>query len=150
MIINKIIVVLLMATMLVNPQGKDKPDPLVEKCFEETAYEVTDEEYQLLLRVCMSECGGIYGGEPLQGKIAVVETILNRVDMGMGTIEDVIAASYSTVDNGEPDETCVWAVNMALRRNHFPDNMIYFRTDHYHTFGSPYRQIGSHYFSLAE
>ena len=41
---------------------------------------VTPEEYRLLLRVCMSECGGKYG-EPLEGKIAVVETILNRSEI---------------------------------------------------------------------
>ena len=121
----------------------------MHKSVEITVREVTEEEYQLLIRVCMSECGGIYG-EPMQGKIAVVETILNRVDMGMGTIEEVIAEAYSTRDNGEPDESCIRAVDIALRYNRYPDNMIYFRANHYHSFGIPYQQIGNHYFSLAE
>lgn len=110
---------------------------------------VTDEEYQLLLRVCMSESGGKYG-EPLEGKVAVVETILNRVDMYDSTITDVITQpyQYSMGDNGEPDETVVEAVEIALCGDTYPDNMLYFRTDYYHSFGTPYAQIGAHYFSL--
>ena len=51
---------------------------------------VTPDEYNLLLRVCMSECGGKYG-EPLEGKIAVVETILNRSEIYGKSIEEVIS-----------------------------------------------------------
>lgn len=111
--------------------------------------EVTEEEYYLLLRVCMSECGGKYG-ESLEGKVAVVETVLNRVDLGYGTIEEVITSKnqYSTADNGEPDETVIEAVDIALSCDMYPDNMIYFRTENYHDFGTPYKQIGNHYFSL--
>lgn len=113
--------------------------------------EVTDEEYNLLLRVCMSEAGGKYG-EPLEGKIAVVETVLNRVDLGYGSISEVINKpyQYSTADNGEPDETVIQAVEIALSGDMYPDNMIWFRTDYYHDFGTPYKQIGAHYFSLTE
>jgi spore germination cell wall hydrolase CwlJ-like protein len=111
--------------------------------------EVTKDEYNLLLRVCMSECGGKYG-EPLDGKIAVVETILNRSKIYGKTIEEVIYEphQYSLADNGEPDETVEEAVDVALRENIYPDNMIYFRTGNYHSFGTPYQQIGNHYFSL--
>lgn len=113
--------------------------------------EVTPEEYNLLLRVCMSECGGKYG-EPLEGKIAVVETILNRCDIYGKTIEDIIYEpnQYSTANNGEPDETVEQAVDIALRENIYPDDMIYFRTGNYHSFGTPYQKIGNHYFSLKE
>ena len=112
---------------------------------------VTPEEYRLLLRVCMSECGGKYG-EPLEGKIAVVETILNRCDIYGKSIKEVVydPYQYSTSDNGEPDETVEQAVDIALRENIYPDDMIYFRTDNYHTFGKPYQKIGNHYFSLKE
>ena len=76
--------------------------------------EVTPEEYNLLLRVCMSECGGKYG-EPLDGKIAVVETILNRSEIYGKSIEEVVYEpyQYSTSDNGEPDETVEQAVDIA-------------------------------------
>ena len=112
---------------------------------------VTPEEYNLLLRVCMSECGGRYG-EPLEGKIAVVETILNRCDIYGKTIEEVVYQphQYSMANNGEPDETVEQAVDIALRENIYPDDMIYFRTGNYHSFGEPYQQIGNHYFSLKE
>ena len=112
--------------------------------------EVTEEEYQLLLRVCMSECGGKYG-EPMEGKVAVVETILNRVDMGMGTIGQVVSDAYSTAYNGEPDGTVIQAVEQALTgEDDFPDNMIAFRAGTYHSFGVPYKKIGNHYFSCVE
>lgn len=123
---------------------------LEEPAEEPTRREVTDEEYKLLLRVCMSECGSArWGNEPIEAKIAVVETILNRVDMGYGTITEVIMApnQYSTADNGEPDWSCEEAVEAALTGNMYPDNMLYYRTDYYHNFGTPYKQIGSHYFS---
>lgn len=110
---------------------------------------VTPEEYRLLLRVCMSECGGKYG-EPLDGKIAVVETILNRCEIYGKSIDEVVYEpyQYSLSDNGEPDETVEQAVDIALRENIYPDDMIYFRTDYYHSFGTPYQRIGNHYFSL--
>lgn len=112
---------------------------------------VTADEYNLLLRVCMSECGGKYG-EPLEGKIAVVETILNRCEIYGKSIEEIIydPYQYSLADNGEPDETVEQAVDIALRENIYPDDMIYFRTGNYHSFGKPYQQIGNHYFSLKE
>lgn len=112
---------------------------------------VTPDEYNLLLRVCMSECGGKYG-EPLEGKIAVVETILNRSEIYGKSIEEVIYEpyQYSTADNGDPDETVEQAVDIALRENIYPDDMIYFRTGNYHSFGAPYQKIGNHYFSLKE
>lgn len=127
-------------------------EPITTEELAEPEYrrEVTDEEYQLMLRVCMSECGG-RNGEPIEGKIAVVETILNRVDMGMGSISQVVSQAYSTAYNGEPDETVVQAVEIALTGDDdFPDNMIAFRTGTYHSFGTPYKKIGNHYFSLVE
>ena len=120
-----------------------------ERTENEYSYCITDEEYNLLLRVCMSECGGKYG-EPLEGKIAVVETILNRSEIYGKTIEEVVYEpnQYSVADNGEPDETVREAVDIALSSNTYPDEMIYFRSGYYHSFGTPYRQIGNHYFSL--
>lgn len=115
-----------------------------------SAREVSEEEYALLARVCMSETGGKWG-EPFEGKVAVLETILNRVDMGWGTIEEVVTQKYqySRSDNGEPDYTVYEAVDYVLNNERmYPSNMIYFRTKHYHTFGQPYEKIGNHYFSL--
>lgn len=115
-----------------------------------SATEITDREYELLARVCMSETGGRWG-EPFEGKVAVLETILNRVYMGWGTIEEVVTQKYqySMANNGEPDYTVYEAVDYVLNNERmYPYNMLYFRTKHYHTFGEPYAQIGNHYFSL--
>ena len=114
------------------------------------AREITVEEYALLARVCMSETGGRWG-EPFEGKVAVLETILNRVDMGWGTIEEVVTQKYqySMANNGEPDYTVYEAVDYVLNNERmYQSNMLYFRTEHYHTFGQPYKKIGNHYFSL--
>lgn len=113
---------------------------------ESTSRTVTDYEYELLARVCMSEAGI----DSFDGKVAVLETVLNRVDMGYGNIEEVVYApnQYSTTDNGQPTEECYKAVDIALNNNIHPDNMVYFRTNYYHSFGVPYEQIGLHYFSL--
>lgn len=118
---------------------------------ERCAQNISEYEYNLLLRVCMSECGGKYG-EPLEGKIAVVETILNRCEMYGKSIEEVVYQpnQYSTAYNGEPDEYVKEAVDIALREKSYPSNMIYFRAGNYHDFGIPYKQIGNHYFSLEE
>lgn len=136
--------------ILEEPTEEETTEPPTEPIVETSRRQVTDEEYKLLLRVCMSECGSErWGNEPIEGKIAVVETILNRVDLGYGTITEVIFApnQYATGDNGEPDESCVRAVEAALTGNMYPDDMLYYRTGKYHDFGTPYKQIGSHYFS---
>lgn len=126
-------------------------DEIVEVVEETYVFQVTDEEYDLLLRVCMSECGGKYG-ESFEGKVAVVETVINRCEMYGKGVKDIVYApkQYSTIDNGEPDATVYEAVDYALSHNTFPDDMIYFRTKHYHSFGTPYEQIGNHFFSLEE
>lgn len=111
--------------------------------------EVTTEEYEMLARVCMSECGGQWG-EPQEGKIAVVETILNRCEMYDLSIKDVVTKpnQYSMFYEGEIHESVYRAVDTALQSRMYPKNMLYFRTKHYHDFGTPYKKIGNHYFSL--
>lgn len=112
--------------------------------------EITDAEYNLMVRVVMSETGGRYG-EPMDGKVAVAVTILNRSDMGYGSISQVIYNSYSTADNGCPDESCAEAVERALTGQHdFPNNLFAFRTGDYHSFGYHYKHIGNHYFSCVD
>jgi len=108
--------------------------------------ELTEYNIQLLARVAMSEAGR----EPFLGKVAVVTTVLNRCDnWGMSTEEVVYSPNqYWLGDNGTPSEECFRAVAFAIEnRDIFPDDMMYFRKKHYHTFGEPYTQIGAHYFS---
>lgn len=149
---NFIIRILMIVIAVVNQNGHEEISRCQDTYIEESTHtEVSDYEYNLLLRVCMSECGGQYG-EPLEGKIAVVETILNRCEMYGKSIEEVVYQpnQYSTAYNGEPDEYVKEAVDIALREKSYPSNMIYFRAGNYHDFGIPYKQIGNHYFSLEE
>lgn len=107
---------------------------------------LTQYNIDLLARVCMSEAGN----EPYIGKVAVVMTVLNRCDAYGMTTEQVVYQpdQYSTADNGKPTEECYSAVAFAIEnRNIFPADMMYFRKNHYHTFGVPYTPIGEHYFS---
>lgn len=147
---NFIIKILIMLIAVVNQNGHEEISRQEDTYIEESTYtEVSDYEYNLLLRVCMSECGG-QCGEPLEGKIAVVETILNRADMYEMTIEEVVTSpyQYSMANNGEPDESVRQAVDAALQKRIYPSNMLYFRAGNYHDFGTPYKKIGNHYFSL--
>lgn len=84
-------------------------------------------------------------------KVAVASVVLNRCDAWGMTVESVIyqkdqfaiAKSYTADD--------LRAVEIAQEvRDLFPSNMLYFRNEHYHSFGVPYMEIGGNYFSLSE
>lgn len=64
------------------------------------AYQVTDEDAYLLACVVMAEAGG----EPYEGKLAVANIVINRMNSGKygSTIEDVVYAQsqFSVVTNG--------------------------------------------------
>lgn|GEM_PF-5493352 len=110
---------------------------------------VSDEEYDLLKRVCMSECGGEYG-EPLEGKVAVVRTIFNRCRIYKKSIAEIVYEpnQYSTANNGTPDDSVALAVELAIIHDCYPKNMIYFNAGGYADYYEPYTQIGAHYFGL--
>lgn len=107
---------------------------------------LSDYEIALLERVVMSEASI----EPYDCKVAVAETILNRMDMYSTSLEDVVYApnQYSMADNGQPTDEVKRAVAQALEYKVNPTNMIYFRQDYYHSFGTPYTAYGEMYFSL--
>lgn len=115
-----------------------------------TRIEVNEADINLMARVVMSESGN----QPQAGKIAVAETIINRVlsDKFPDTVYEVIhqPSQYSTADNGEPTVECYEAVYKALMEQTYPSNMYFFRMYDYHDFGQPYKQIYDHYFSLGE
>ena len=106
----------------------------------------TQVEIELLSRVIMSEAGIL----PIEGKIAVLSTIMNRVysDKFPDTIYDVITQEhqYSMQDNGEPNDECYKAID-SYTDGEFPYDMFYFRTKHPHSFGYFFKQIGNTYFS---
>ena len=93
------------------------------------------------------------GNQPMVGKVAVATTILNRSEIWGKSIYSVVTQKnqYAYPYKGKVDDECYEAVDIAIKnRNLFSRKMLYFRTGHYHSFGSPYIQIGDHYFSLEE
>lgn len=106
----------------------------------------TEEEIELLARVIMTEAGIL----PYHGKLAVMATIMNRVnsDEFPDTIFDVIHQEnqYSTAYNGDPTHDCYTAIYDYIPGS-FPEDMYYFRADYPHSFAYEYCHIGNTYFS---
>lgn len=91
------------------------------------------------------------GAEEMIGKVAVVAVILNRCDAWGMTPESVIYQKDQFAIADSYTEEDMRAVEIAQKvRDLFPSNMLYFRNQHYHTFGTPYMTIGGHFFSLEE
>lgn len=109
---------------------------------------VTLEELELMSRIVMNEAGSV----PYIGKAAVAKVMINRLKYGKwgSTMNEVLNydGAFSHNENGEISDECRAAVLQALEGGAaFPDDMLYFRDSHYHTFGYPYMQIGNLYFS---
>ncbi len=117
-------------------------------------YYLTDEDYELIARCVMSEAGG----DTIESQEAVTTVILNRYFSPNfpAQIKDIIVpGQFSTADNGPITNEVYLSVARAV--NFYgsgscilPYNCYYFRAEHYHDFGIPYRQIGNNYFSLSE
>lgn len=117
----------------------------------ENAPKLTQEEIELVALVTMAEAEG----EPELGKRWVIDTVLNRLEDGYfgDTVHEVIYAKgqFTSMHNGRVDrcyvrEDIVQLVKEELvsRTN---EEVLYFRTNHYHNFGTPITQVGNHYFS---
>ena len=105
-------------------------------------------EDDLMAKVIQAEAGN----EPLIGKVAVAATILNRADKWDMTIYEVLTQPHQYASPAYiVSEDCYKAVELAREnRDLFPEDMLWFRTKHYHAFGEPYTVIGSHWFSTEE
>ena len=138
--------------------GGLKGEP-IQTVFEDTVEIITDEvsfnqetqmsDESILAHLCMAEAGN----QPLCGKVAVVVTVLNRANLWDKSVYEVATQKnqYAYPYYGIVDEECYKAVEiayMAVEAGVFPEDMLYFRTNHYHKFGEPYCIIGSHYFSV--
>lgn len=107
-------------------------------------------EFDAMAKIVFSEAKT----EEFKGKVAVAEVILNRVESGSfpDTIADVIGQEnafsvYGASGAAPLDTECMEAVQEALNERGLPDDVVYFREGHFHTFGEPYIVIGNHYFS---
>lgn len=110
-------------------------------------------EFELMSKTVYAEAET----ESFEGKVAVAEVILNRVesDNFPNTVEAVIKAdnafsSWETgaIEKAPLDDVCMEAVQDALNERVFPGTVVYFREGQYHSFGKPYTVIDNHYFSL--
>lgn len=105
-----------------------------------------------LLAICVEAEAG---NQSLDGKRMVVDVILNRVDDPdwPDTIEGVITQPYAFTsywDGGmdrvlEPSEETIRAVQMELNSRSWP-GIYYFTAGDYGEYGTPWKQVGDHYF----
>ena len=113
--------------------------------------EFTQSEYELICRTVYCEAGN----QDMKTQSMVCLTILNRLASGYAdNVTDVIYAKNAyEVTTWEDFESRTWttqveeSVNWALRENEHPRDMYYFRTEYYHSFGSPYMKSDDLYFS---
>lgn len=112
---------------------------------------LTEEEIDLIALVTMAEAEG----EPEMGKRLVIDTILNRVDDSRfpNTVSGVVYQpnQFEAMWNGRVnrcdirDDIRQLVIEEASSRTN--NDVIFFRTDHYHPYGTPMFSVGNHYFS---
>lgn len=121
-----------------------------------TGYSVTEIvpkgfDIELLARCVEAEAGT----QGYVGKCLVIDTILNRKDSEYfpNTTDEVIMeeGQFAVVTNGSiytvtPVQETYEAIWDELEHRTNPD-IVFFRTQHYHEFGTPLFQYGEHYFS---
>ena len=79
--------------------------------------------------------------------------ILNRMKLGYGSIEEIINApnQFSVVENNSienaPILDSIKIYILEEYNNPYDTRVLYFRTNHFHDFGTPLYQHGDHYFS---
>lgn len=135
--------------------------PAVPKTPKYEVYEMTEQDlaeeayYDSLemLAICVEAEAGNQG---LLGKRMVADVILNRVDDSSfpDNIVDVISQPNqftSYWDGGmerhnEPSEETIKAVQMEIEHRSYP-SLLYFNTGNYSEYGTPWKQVGDHYFS---
>lgn len=128
-------------------------EPIVEKV-SQSETKLTDEEIDLIALVTMGEAEG----EPEEGKRLVIDTILNRVDSDYfpDTVYDVVYQpnQFECMWNGRLDRCDVQEEIVTLVKEELQSRMnsevVFFRTQRYHSYGEPVMQVGNHYFSSYE
>ena len=98
---------------------------------------------------CVKDIGMREGeGEGVIGQCRVMYSFLCRCQAFGHSIEEEWASSAYTSMNRSgltPNEDCLKAFE--LIREGWTPRPLYFRADHYHTFGTELCQVGNHYFS---
>lgn len=126
-----------------------------EDCLIMTADEIAEEMYYdslELLAICVEAEAADQG---LEGKRMVADVILNRVDDAhwpdniVGVISQPCQfVSYwdGGMEKAMPSEESFEAVRMELQDRGWPE-LFYFSAGGYSKYGTPWQQVGDHYFS---
>lgn len=112
---------------------------------------ITMDDAVLIAKLVLAEAEG----EPEMGKRLVIDTVLNRLESEdfPNTVYDVVYQPYhydpawdGRIDLfSELDDTFKLVVDEIHNRTN--SEVLYFRTDKFHEFGTPMEQVGNHYFS---
>lgn len=120
--------------------------PLVHENVEvEAKTEIDDREFLAKLLYCEA------GGEGWECQVYTCSAILNLSDYTgrsiweMGHDYNTFSVAY-IVDDAKPTQTQYDVIDYVLNGGRIAE-ICYFRTGHYHNFGTPVCQVGVHYFS---
>ena len=112
---------------------------------------ITMDDAVLIAKLVLAEAEG----EPELGKRLVIDTVLNRLDSSdfPNTVYDIVYQPYhydpawdGRIDLfSELDDAFKLVVDEIHNRTN--SEVLYFRTDKFHEFGTPMEQVGNHYFS---
>lgn len=150
----------LLADETVEPMDVDVEPVTVELVVEEPVEEVvevepelalSEEDIQLIAWVTMAEAEG----EPVEGKRLVIDTLLNRIeddsfpDSAHGVVYQ--KNQFEAMWNGRSNRCYATDEVIQLVKEELIDRtdsrVLWFRSGRYHTFGTPVRSVGNHYFS---
>ena len=125
--------------------------PIEEEVIEPESPGLSHEEIDLIALTTMGEAEA----ESEEGKRMVIDVILNRLDSSRfpDTVRGVIYArnAFECMWNGRIERCYVRddirQLVLEELKSRTNSNVYYFRTSHYHNFGTPVVQVGNHYFS---
>lgn len=133
------------------PISEVKIQPIKEETIEEQKCKLSDFEIEYLAKCTMAEAGN----QDEVGKRLVIDCILNRLndENFPNSIVDIInyPGQFEVVSNGSinvivptPD---IYTLIEEELISPYNTEVLYFRTSHFHNFGTPLFQWGAHYFS---
>lgn len=118
---------------------------------EEPEIGMSDEDIELVALCTIAEAEG----ESEEGKRLVIDSILNRIESERfpDSVHGVLYQKnqYESMTNGRSKRCTVTDEVIQLVKEELTDRtndkVLFFRTKHYHKFGTPLFQVGNHYFS---
>ena len=141
-------------TVMESPEPSPFPESTIPPQIEEPVEivpAVADEDIELIALLTMTEAES----EPEEGQRLVIDSVLNRVDnphfpdtiSGVVWQKNQFSGMYGNrIERCYVRDDLVQLVREELE-NRTNYDVIFFRTEHYHSYGVPMFQVGAHYFS---